>query len=52
MKMHHRDYNAWQALQEKPTMYHARKKPREKHVTVVPIISIIFTVAVLFILCL
>jgi hypothetical protein len=46
------EFDAWQALQVKPTMYHARKKPREKHVTIVPIISIIFTVAVLFILCL
>jgi hypothetical protein len=50
--MHHRDYNAWQALQEKPTIYKGAKKPREKHVTIAPSISIIFTAAVLFILCL
>ena len=50
--MHHTDYNAWQVLQTKPTIYKGRKKPLEKHVTIVPIISIIFTAAVLFILCL
>jgi hypothetical protein len=52
MKMHHRDYNAWQALQVKTIIYKAKKKPQEKHVTIVLIISIILTAAILFILCL
>jgi hypothetical protein len=50
--MHHRDYNAWHALQVKPIICKAKKKPPEKYVTVVPLISIIFTAAILFILCL